>query len=760
MNGTDHQMPQPWLGRVVAEANAIQDDYEFVVTSLPEYLADPAGRRTSSRWTASCARARAPTCSWVSARTASTCTARARRPSARSRSGPSRCRRCSCRRASTRTRSLELVWRKLVLNSAHDSSCACSHDEVVDQVVVRYAEARQIGDGLARDALHALAARGRRARRARRRREPDGARRGPASSKRACPAAGPCALRRPRRASRARRSCSPSTAATRRRSSVTGQKVRWVLDLMRGTEFAGRQITSYDVTERRRPVTRSCCAKPAPATSALRPRRAEGRRCSRSASAATRCGCASCSRAGAARAVRHRRRSTASAGRASPRATATASGPARGDGDRALANEHLRGRRSTPPTARTRSTTADGLRVAGLGRLVDGGDGGDTYNYSPPDDRPRHRPARSRSRVDDARGRPGARPRADRRRLHAGPRTPTATSAPASQRSDETVACRVRTTLELRAGRAVPARRARDRQPRARPPAARALPAARAGRPAPTPSARSRSCTAGSRPKAASHEFGLPTFPSRRFVDASDGDVGLALVHDGLLEYEVVDDGTRARAHAAARGRATSRAPNRRCGRTRPGPPIRSTARSSTGAQRAEYAVLLHRGDWRAADCYGAADAFLVPFERARVRRARRPRPGRRGGHALRVDGAEVSAVHARAGRARRARVPHRARRGPGHDRARRRARPRLCRRPPRPPRRARSKARSRSARGRSPPCSLERVSLTRSTTGYGRRSWYASTGSTKPARLYLPGGQERVAAAHACEPVVQLARR
>ena len=30
--------------------------------------------------------------------------------------------------------------------------------------------------------------------------------------------------------------------------------------------------------------------------------------------------------------------------------------------------------------------TSDGLRVAGLGRLVDGGDGGDTYNYSPPTD--------------------------------------------------------------------------------------------------------------------------------------------------------------------------------------------------------------------------------------------------------------------------------------------------------------------------------------------------------------------------------------
>src|SRR5438105_3047289 len=38
MNGTDHQLPQPWLGRVVAEANEIQDDYRFEVTSLGELL--------------------------------------------------------------------------------------------------------------------------------------------------------------------------------------------------------------------------------------------------------------------------------------------------------------------------------------------------------------------------------------------------------------------------------------------------------------------------------------------------------------------------------------------------------------------------------------------------------------------------------------------------------------------------------------------------------------------------------------------------
>ena len=38
MNGTDHQEPQPWLGRVVAEANQIQDDYELSVSTLAEHL--------------------------------------------------------------------------------------------------------------------------------------------------------------------------------------------------------------------------------------------------------------------------------------------------------------------------------------------------------------------------------------------------------------------------------------------------------------------------------------------------------------------------------------------------------------------------------------------------------------------------------------------------------------------------------------------------------------------------------------------------
>lgn len=53
---------------------------------------------------------------------------------------------------------LRLAWRRLIENSAHDSICGCSLDEVVDQVIVRYAEAEQIARGLAGRAADYVAA--------------------------------------------------------------------------------------------------------------------------------------------------------------------------------------------------------------------------------------------------------------------------------------------------------------------------------------------------------------------------------------------------------------------------------------------------------------------------------------------------------------------------------------------------------------------------------------------------------------------------
>lgn len=53
---------------------------------------------------------------------------------------------------------LRLAWRRLIDNSAHDSICGCSVDEVVDQVIVRYAEAEQLARGLAARAAERVAA--------------------------------------------------------------------------------------------------------------------------------------------------------------------------------------------------------------------------------------------------------------------------------------------------------------------------------------------------------------------------------------------------------------------------------------------------------------------------------------------------------------------------------------------------------------------------------------------------------------------------
>jgi mannosylglycerate hydrolase len=52
---------------------------------------------------------------------------------------------------------LGIAWGKVVENSAHDSICGCSIDPVVDQVLVRFGEAEQIATSLARRAAAAVA---------------------------------------------------------------------------------------------------------------------------------------------------------------------------------------------------------------------------------------------------------------------------------------------------------------------------------------------------------------------------------------------------------------------------------------------------------------------------------------------------------------------------------------------------------------------------------------------------------------------------
>ena len=183
---------------------------------------------------------------------------------------------------------------------------------------------------------------------------------------------------------------------------------------------------------------------------------------------------------------------------------------------------------------------ADGTEVTGLDRLVDGGDGGDTYSYSPPT-RDVLVTTPTQVRVETIESGP-VRARLRVERTYGLPVAAVGDAQRCTERTTETVPVTIATTLELRAGeRFVRVRtefdnRARDHRLRTHFPL-----------PAPVDGSDAECAFAvvhrGLVAEGGPHEHGLATFVSRRFVDCSDGSVGLAVLHDGLLEYEVVDDG-------------------------------------------------------------------------------------------------------------------------------------------------------------------------------------------------------------------------
>jgi hypothetical protein len=156
MNGTDHQPPQPWLGRVVAEVNALQDDVELRVVPLQEHLATAPidGLPTvvgELRSGSSASLLMGVASNRIDVKQAA---ARAELVLER-RAEPLSALLLPAERWPDSL--LDVAWLEVIRCSAHDSICACSIDEVVDAVLHRYAEARHIGEGLADRALGALA---------------------------------------------------------------------------------------------------------------------------------------------------------------------------------------------------------------------------------------------------------------------------------------------------------------------------------------------------------------------------------------------------------------------------------------------------------------------------------------------------------------------------------------------------------------------------------------------------------------------------
>ena len=153
MYGEDHSIPLQGYADLVDGYNAAQGHFRITVDTLDAYLADTRDQGEADRaWDGELrSSARANMLMGVvsnhvdvraSAATAEASLWRTAEPIL-ALHGPAR----------WPDRYLQLAARRIVENSAHDSICACSLDPVVDQVLVRFAEASQIAFGLAHGVL-------------------------------------------------------------------------------------------------------------------------------------------------------------------------------------------------------------------------------------------------------------------------------------------------------------------------------------------------------------------------------------------------------------------------------------------------------------------------------------------------------------------------------------------------------------------------------------------------------------------------------
>ena len=615
MNGTDHQLPQPWLGRVVAEANDIQDELELRVTSLAEHLAE-APTEGLPTWRGELrSGARANLLMGVVSNRVDVRQAAARAERALLRGAEPL---CALHLPPARWPSalLEEAWRAVVLNAAHDSVCACSIDAVCDAVLHRYGEAADIAEGLAARAADALAAR--------------------------VDATGPVVVNPTAR---------PRTGVVQLTLPGTepppGTQLLWARPAEQVLHEGPAEIVVPAAEEIDWIQEVTAFALETPDGEVLVSGRREGR--APMVTGEVRARLEAFRTAGP---VRLKVRTDPQVTVLAPVAEVPGFGWRAWRADEAPAFEPVTVEDGgAGPVVRNGLVTlavdpADGTFSidghGGLGRLVDGGDCGDTYNWCPP----------AEDTIVDA-------PEAVE--VHVHERGPLRARVEVVARYTWPAACQgldgrvgavpheVRTRLELRAGeRAVRVEVSLDNRSRDH--------RLRAHLPLPTPARSSRAECAftvverGLTAEGGPTEAGLPTAPAQRFVQAG----GLTVVHDGVAEYELVDvrDGA---AHELALTllRATgmlSQMPMPT--RALPAGPLVPLE----GPQLQRPLVLRYAVAVGDVDPYALADEVLVPLRVAGAAAARRgpgappPPPEVEAdlppvGSALTVEGAEVSSV-------------------------------------------------------------------------------------------------------------------
>ena len=630
MNGTDHRAPESHLPALFADANARQDEISFRIGSITEYLRDAPGEdlpiwRGEMR---SGARANL-LMGVVSARmplkqlefAASTSLERYAEPLA-------------AIAGTDAERILAKPWRGMVENSAHDSICGCGVDAVADAVAARYREAQRVGDLVATDALEALAAR------------MDASVLGendegivvfnPSPFER--DGIAEVALTLPGSPEECVLVTPDGRANAVQPLEVTEQVI---IDMkLRGSEVA-RLVPSLHSRLLGPMYVNGLAIEGSPATIRLRMGPTAigefdieaAKRSVEQVVAAKPNGkfhvigmgpplCRVLVSTGAVGGLGWTLLAPAVGG-------ATVDRPASATG-RVLENEHLRAEVGADGTVAL-THRPSGRTYAGLLALRDGGDGGDEYNYAPPE----------RDTVVDRAADVGVEivrsgPIEARLRVTMRFKISVGLAVNRRSRARRTASMPVALDLSLRTGE--PFLRAtfrvtnpaRDHRLRAH---------------FPLPFTAERSHADGAfdvvergLEAVGGFEPALPTYPSRRWIDASDGTAGLAVFHRGTPEYELVGGRDLAVTLLRCVGWLSRQDLSTRSGPA--GPALEAPGAQLLGEHTLRLAVYPHDGDWRAGAVDEAAERFGLPLRSAGLRgHAGKLAPA---GSALRVEPSSV----------------------------------------------------------------------------------------------------------------------
>lgn len=152
LNGGDHQAPQAWMPDLIAGANAAQTDFVFDQTSLCAYLAQAPTNDLPARQGELRSGARAPLLPGVLSNRADVKQAAADAEHALEKLAEPLCA-LWLPPALWPAADLDRAWLEVIRNSAHDSVCACSADEVGRAVLSRYDNAQALAGHAVRSAL-------------------------------------------------------------------------------------------------------------------------------------------------------------------------------------------------------------------------------------------------------------------------------------------------------------------------------------------------------------------------------------------------------------------------------------------------------------------------------------------------------------------------------------------------------------------------------------------------------------------------------